>query len=105
MIHEYKFQEFYNSKQVKLIIAKATALIRDDGTFDFDAYNVLDKPTKNGVMNVIEDRCTKFERLQLSDDDVSASELSDECLVSMITVKFDVSAFQKMISTRRAAQK
>jgi len=40
------------------IIAKATALIRDNGTFDFDAYNVLDKPTKIGVMNVIKDRCT-----------------------------------------------
>ena len=44
-------------------IAKATALIRDDGTSDLDAYSVLDKPTKSGVMNVIRDRCTKYERL------------------------------------------
>ena len=87
------------------IIAKATELITDDGTFDFDAYSVLDKHTKIGVMKVINDRCTKYEQLRSSDDDGSAAEISDECLRRMIMVEYNASAFRKMISTKRAANK
>jgi hypothetical protein len=46
-------------------------------------------------MNVIMGRCTEYEGLQLSDDGVSAAKISDECLRRMITVEFDVSAFQE----------
>jgi len=86
-------------------IAKAAALIGDDGTFDFDAYDELDKPTKIGVMNVINDRCTEYKQLKSSNGNVNAAEISDECLRRMIMVTFDVDSFLANVpSTQRAAQ-
>ena len=69
------------------------ALITDDGTFDFDAYYVLDSSTKKAVMIVIKDRCTKYEQLLSSNHDVNTAEISDECLLRMIKVTFNVSTF------------
>jgi hypothetical protein len=86
-------------------IAKATELITDDGTFDFDAYDELDGNTKIGVMIVIKDRCTKYEQLLSSNDDVNTAEISDECLRRMKTVTFSISAFLKSKLKRMRDQK
>jgi hypothetical protein len=86
-------------------IAKATELIGDDATFNFDAYDELDSNTKIGVMNVINDRCTKYKGLQSSDDGVSAAKISDKCLRCMLTVEFDISAFQESKLERKLKRK
>lgn len=64
-------------------LANVTALIRDNWTINFDALTALDKLTRYGLLNLIENRCKVYEKLHLSNGDASATAMTDMCLLQM----------------------